>query len=92
MIGLANVRSDIAKGVLSAICLGAVIKGKVFLAPPWCYLIYLVPAAFCIWLVFLIRDSLRCRKGKQYASAYRCWQRSIIALFGFLIPFVMFLF
>ena len=85
-------RGDIAKGAFSAICVGAVVRDKVFLAPPWGYLIYLVPVAFAIWLAIQVRDSLKYREDRQYADAWTCWERPVVALFEFLLPTVMFLF
>ena len=90
--GFANVRGDIAKGAFSAIWVGAVVRDNVFLAPPWGYLIYLVPVAFVIWLAIQVRDSLKYREDHQSANAWTCWQRPVVALFGFLLPTVLFVF
>ena len=91
MIEFSEIKSDFAKGFLSAIFFAILINGKIKLDAPLNYLSYLIPAAFMIWMGFLVRDALRLGSNFQYMSVWTCWKRPIIGVIAFALPLAFFL-
>jgi hypothetical protein len=85
-----NVKIDLAKGAISALCFALLFEKKGAIAPPWIYAVYVIPVAFIVWLVFLVRASLRYKREREYAGFWSVWQRPIIAITGFLMPIIIF--